>query len=81
MTLSKDCQKIILSDLRDFIRELDGYRINAETAVNNLTGTALTDEIYYLTQISFTLGNTIEILDEIRRNYYAASKTCNEDLG
>lgn len=81
MTLSENYQKIILSDLRDIILELDGYRIDVENAVDDLTGTALADEIYYLTQISFTLGNTVEILNEIRRGYYAASKACDKDLG
>ena len=61
--------------------ELEGYQEDAECAVRELEGTALTDEIYCFKQVSLTLSNTAEILKEIRRNYYAASKISNEDLG
>lgn len=72
----------ILSGLKELIIELEGYQEDTEKyAVRELKGTALTDEIYCFEQVSLTLGNTIEILKEIRRNYYAASKISNKDLG
>ena len=71
----------ILSGLKELIIELKGYQEDTEYAVRELKGTVLTDEIYCFEQVSLTLGNTIEILKEIRRNYYAASKISNKDLG
>lgn len=71
----------IMSDLKDIILQLEGYQEDADETIIDLKGTALSDEIYCLKQVSQTLDTTAGILKEIRRNYYAASKTCNEVLG
>lgn len=73
--------EVIIDGLKELIIELEEYQEDAECAVRELKGTALTDEIYCFEQVSLTLGNAIEILKEIRRKYYAASKISNEDLG
>lgn len=74
--------KCIMSDLKDIILQLEGYQEDADEAISDLKGTALTDEIYCLKQVSLTLDTAVGILKEIRRAYYyAASKTCDKDLG
>lgn len=73
--------KCIMSDLKDIILQLEGYQEDADEVIIDLKGTALSDEIYCLKQVSQTLDTAAGILKEIRRNYYAASKTCDEDLG
>lgn len=81
MSLKNNYPEIILSDLKDLIIKLEGYQNDADIAVIGLKGTALSDEIYCLKQVSQTLDTAAGILKEIRRNYDAASKTCDEDLG
>lgn len=81
MSLKSNYSEIILSDLKDIIIKLDGYRDDTDAALIYLKKTALTEETYCLNQVSLTLGNAVEILKEIRRNYYAASEISNKDMG
>ena len=70
----------IMQGLERIIDRLERYQKSTESTLLKLKGTALTDEIYCFEQISLTLGNTIEILKEIRRNY-AKTKISSKDLG
>lgn len=70
----------IMQGLERIIDRVERNQKSTESALLKLRETALTDEIYCLEQVSLTLGNTIEILKEIRRNY-AKTKISNKDLG